>query len=166
MAEGGALLRRYTGKTRIEGSNPSLSATLFVGKLRQARRLPSAMKCKHFPGLAGLILAAFVFMQASVVLAGCGAEAPALGQASMEHESEPCCAEPVPSIEAMNGNLCLAHCTGGFHAFGLPVVLVASPSAPAFILPWVDRSTRLTASLRRPPPSAVPPRILYRTLLI
>ena len=26
MAEGGALLRRYTGKTRIEGSNPSLSA--------------------------------------------------------------------------------------------------------------------------------------------
>ena len=26
MAEGGALLRRYTGKTRIEGSNPSHSA--------------------------------------------------------------------------------------------------------------------------------------------
>ena len=26
VAEGGALLRRYTGKTRIEGSNPSLSA--------------------------------------------------------------------------------------------------------------------------------------------
>jgi hypothetical protein len=26
VAEGGALLRRYTGKTRIEGSNPSHSA--------------------------------------------------------------------------------------------------------------------------------------------
>ena len=30
MAEGGALLRRYTGKTRIEGSNPSHSATSLV----------------------------------------------------------------------------------------------------------------------------------------
>ena len=28
MAEGGALLRRYTGKTRIEGSNPSHSASI------------------------------------------------------------------------------------------------------------------------------------------
>ena len=28
MAEGGALLRRYTAYTRIEGSNPSLSAKL------------------------------------------------------------------------------------------------------------------------------------------
>jgi hypothetical protein len=27
VAEGGALLRRYTGKTRIEGSNPSHSAS-------------------------------------------------------------------------------------------------------------------------------------------
>ena len=34
MAEGGALLRRYTGKTRIEGSNPSLSAKLFMGNLQ------------------------------------------------------------------------------------------------------------------------------------
>ena len=30
VAEGGALLRRYTGKTRIEGSNPSHSATFFT----------------------------------------------------------------------------------------------------------------------------------------
>ena len=28
MAEGGALLRRYTAYTRIEGSNPSLSAII------------------------------------------------------------------------------------------------------------------------------------------
>ena len=34
MAEGGALLRRYTGKTRIEGSNPSLSATTFIGEMK------------------------------------------------------------------------------------------------------------------------------------
>ena len=27
MAEGGGLLNRYTGSTRIEGSNPSVSAT-------------------------------------------------------------------------------------------------------------------------------------------
>ena len=31
MAEGGALLRRYTDKIRIEGSNPSLSARNFKG---------------------------------------------------------------------------------------------------------------------------------------
>ena len=33
MAEGGALLRRYTVYRRIEGSNPSLSATPFVAAL-------------------------------------------------------------------------------------------------------------------------------------
>ena len=33
MAEGGALLRRYTVYRRIEGSNPSLSATTFVAAL-------------------------------------------------------------------------------------------------------------------------------------
>ena len=128
--------------------------------------MTSAMKRKHFPGLVGLILAAFVFMQASVVLAACHAQAPAFGEAGMEHEAEPCCAEPAPYSEAMNGNICLAHCTADLEAFGLPVVLVATPSAPAFILPWVDRSTRLSARLRRPALSAVPPRILYRTLLI
>jgi hypothetical protein len=32
VAEGGALLRRYTGKTRIEGSNPSLSAIIFIAE--------------------------------------------------------------------------------------------------------------------------------------
>jgi hypothetical protein len=36
VAEGGALLRRYTGKTRIEGSNPSLSATLFIAESEEA----------------------------------------------------------------------------------------------------------------------------------
>ena len=36
MAEGGALLRRYTGKTRIEGSNPSLSANYI--RLRPCKR--------------------------------------------------------------------------------------------------------------------------------
>src|SRR5688500_201835 len=37
VAEGGALLRRYTGKTRIEGSNPSLSANFFLGSRLAAR---------------------------------------------------------------------------------------------------------------------------------
>ena len=34
MAEGGALLRRYTGKTRIEGSNPSHSASSLANYAR------------------------------------------------------------------------------------------------------------------------------------
>ena len=49
MAEGGALLRRYTAYTRIEGSNPSLSAKIRGNPLRlnniihQDQRLPTLL---------------------------------------------------------------------------------------------------------------------------
>jgi hypothetical protein len=45
VAEGGALLRRYTGKTRIEGSNPSLSAITFIGEMKVRGIVRPAMAC-------------------------------------------------------------------------------------------------------------------------
>ena len=42
MAEGGGLLNRYTLLRRIEGSNPSVSASHRLGSLNQRHRWPLA----------------------------------------------------------------------------------------------------------------------------
>jgi hypothetical protein len=62
VAEGGALLRRYTGKTRIEGSNPSLSANQSSANrliLRTTENEPSfqnitPLQSGQFPSLRGV----------------------------------------------------------------------------------------------------------------
>ena len=122
------------------------------------------MKRKVSKSLAALMLGALVFMQASVVLAFCDADAPVLAQA-VKHSSDDCCQPPAQG-GAMNANVCVAHCTSDFQTIGLPAVLLAGPSLLIFVLPRVDRSAEVTAWLRHAPPSAVPRRILFQTLLI
>ena len=91
--------------------------------------------------VAALVLAAFVFTQASVVLAACDSE-------------------------QMNPNICVAHCTSDFQTVGVPVVLLAAWETPVLILPRIDWSAAPSWRVQHPPPLAVPPRILYQSLLI
>src|SRR5687768_16760780 len=115
-------------------------------------------------GLVGLMLGAFVFMQASVALAFCAMNAPALGD-MMEHQSEDCClagAQPVP----ITANACVAHCTADLQTVGSPVALVGAPTTPVLVLPRLDTTARSIAQLQDPPPRAVPPRILFQSFLI
>src|SRR5688572_10657694 len=48
VAEGGALLRRYTGKTRIEGSNPSHSANQSPANRLVLRRAENKPRERHY----------------------------------------------------------------------------------------------------------------------
>jgi hypothetical protein len=110
------------------------------------------------------MVGAFVFMQASVVLAFCDMDAPALGQ-MMDYPSEDCCASgelPAATI----ANVCVAHCTSDLQTVGAPVTLVSAPLTPALMLPRLSTTARSGAQLQYPPPRAVPPRILFQSFLI
>jgi hypothetical protein len=123
------------------------------------------MKRKVSHSVVALILGAFVFMQASVVLALCDMEAPVLGQV-MKHESEDCCQPPAQG-DPINENVCVAHCASDFQAAGVPVVLVGVGAAPLLaVFPGLSSSAPSDWRLHYPPPPAVPPRILYQSFLI
>src|SRR5688500_18209333 len=98
------------------------------------------------------MVGAFVFMQASVVLAFCDMDAPALGQ-MMDHQCEDCCASgdlPAATI----ANVCVAHCTSDLQTVGAPVTLVSAPLTPVLVLPRLSATPRLSAQLQYPPPRA------------
>lgn len=114
--------------------------------------------------LVVLLLGAFIFLQASVVLAFCGMDTPASGRMT-EHPPDDCCSlDTQPAV--VTANLCVAHCTSDFQTVGEPALLVGAYVAPVLFRPGLDTRGPLTGQRRHPPPPAVPRRILFQSFLI
>lgn len=118
--------------------------------------------------MARLALAAMMFTQAALTFAACESvrRAPALVIALAEHRIESGnCHE-----QAINVNLCLAHCLGEDQSLDRPIVKVpALIAVSALYMPVVLASLRDSCAPRRmavPYAGAPPPRILFQSLLI
>lgn len=116
-------------------------------------------------GMARLALAALLFAQAALALAGCDwlRAAPAL--AISASSSQPPCHE----APAVNANLCLAHCLNSDQSADTPQVVVPvwvdrAPITVGAIDRWIARVVDVKFVL--PWPAVPPPRILFQTFLI
>lgn len=116
-------------------------------------------------GVARVVLAALLFTQAALALAGCDwlRAAPALA-ISASTSQPPCHEEPVA-----NANLCLAHCLSADQSADTPQVIVPvwvdyAPITVVVIERWTNRAVDVQFVL--PWPSVPPPRILFQTFLI
>ena len=126
---------------------------------------------KKLIGIAKLVLAALLFAQAAIALAGCefGPHAPADAIAAMNQM--PCCQDEArPDGLAGNVNLCLVHCTSNAQS-----VDTSSPPVPAIIPAVASAVPPVPAAacfaFRRAPPAwpalAGPPlTILFQTFRI
>ena len=119
-------------------------------------------------GLARLAIAAMLFTQAALVFAACESarRTPALVIALAEQKIDGGdCHE-----QAVNVNLCLAHCLGEDQSLDKPLVKVPALSvAPVFFMPAVLVSPyelRVPRRLAVPHAAGPPPRILFQSLLI
>ena len=118
--------------------------------------------------MARLALAALLFTQAALVLAACEsvwrtpALVIALGDQGTHREN---CHE-----QAVNVNLCLAHCLGEDQSLDKPLLKVPAPSvAPVFFMPVVlvpQQQARAPQRLAVPHAAGPPLRILFQSLLI
>lgn len=113
---------------------------------------------------ARLALAALLFAQAALALAGCDwprAAPLAIGASS----SQPPCHE----VPAINANLCLAHCLSADQSADTPQIVVpvwvdCAPITVVVSERWIARAMDVQFVL--PWPSVPPPRILFQTFLI
>lgn len=118
--------------------------------------------------MARLALAAMLFTQAALVVAACESvwRTPALVIALADRgvHGENCHAE------AINLNLCLAHCLGEDQSLDKPLLKVPAPSvAPVFFMPVVlvpQYQARAPQRLAAPHAAGPPLRILFQSLLI
>ena len=119
-------------------------------------------------GLARLAIAAMLFTQAALVFAACESarRMPALVIALAEQKIDGGdCHE-----QAVNVNLCLAHCLGEDQSLDKPLVKVSAPfDAPVFFMPavFVSPDEARAPQRRAVPHAAGPPlRILFQSFLI
>jgi hypothetical protein len=123
--------------------------------------------------LARLALAALLFSQGALALAGCGVTPHTAAQAI---EAGLTRAEPTPPCHQSEGddrrntNLCMEQCLSADRSLDMPQVKVhARSAAPVLVVPPapLPRLLVVTQAAQPPVPSAAPPpRILFRSLRI
>jgi hypothetical protein len=115
--------------------------------------------------VATLLIALFVFAQASVVLAACAMDRASMAQAMTMASDESCTCGGSEMQKSVTAS-CMAHCTVDLQLSGLPIALVRGPtSAPVLVVQMAEVHSGLTA-LHTPPPSPLPRRILLHSFLI
>jgi hypothetical protein len=116
-------------------------------------------------GVSRVALAALLFAQAALALAGCDWTRAAPALAISASSSQPPCHE----APAVNPNLCLAHCLSADQSADTPQVVVHAWIGPVSLnIEAVGGRSYPAAALRYklPRPAAPPPRILFQTFLI
>ena len=114
---------------------------------------------------ATLLIALFVFAQASVVLAACAMDRASMAQAMTMASDESCSCGGTEMQQSVTAS-CVAHCTADLQLAGLPIALVhGAASAPVLVVPMAEVHPSL-AALHTPPPSPLPRRILLHSFLI
>jgi hypothetical protein len=115
--------------------------------------------------VATLLIALFVFAQASVVLAACAMDRASMAQAMTMASDESCTCGGSEMQKSVTAS-CMAHCTVDLQLSGLPIALVHGPaSAPVLVVQMAEVHSGL-AALHTPPPSPLPRRILLHSFLI
>ena len=118
--------------------------------------------------LSVLLLGTLAFSQASLVLAACGIDRAALGQALAGDMHECCDSErPAPNLVPMSANSCLGEGTSDLQASGSSIPAQAvPPDLPVLFVPRPQVGPPPCALLYPPAARAVPSRILLHSFLI